>query len=142
VESTGRKLIVLVTVLAVGVFAFAGVSLASDAGSNGRTGPEALGSQSAPSTDKNDTKGEFDQSGNPADDSPSSGNEPSSGSGDSPSPAASLPSTDKGGSAGTASKGASLPFTGFLAIPVLLLGVALLGSGVVLRRRSSPTRSV
>jgi len=30
-----------------------------------------------------------------------------------------------------------LPFTGFLAIPVLLGGVALLGTGLVLRRRAS-----
>jgi len=31
----------------------------------------------------------------------------------------------------------SLPFTGFLAIPVLLGGVALLGTGLVLRRRAA-----
>ncbi len=31
----------------------------------------------------------------------------------------------------------SLPFTGFTAIPVLLLGVALLSSGVFLRRKTS-----
>ena len=32
--------------------------------------------------------------------------------------------------------GDSLPFTGFAAIPVLVVGVALLGAGLVLRRRS------
>jgi hypothetical protein len=138
VESTGRKLIVLVSVLAVGVFAFAGVSLASD---DGHTSQQAVGSQSAPSTDSNGTKGEFDQSGNPADDTPSNDTKPESSSGTSPTPAASLPSTDKGGSAGSGSKAASLPFTGFLAIPVLLIGVALLGGGLVLRRRSGPARS-
>lgn len=47
-----------------------------------------------------------------------------------------------GGSSGepagnVAGASASLPFTGFLAIPVLLIGAALLISGIVLRRRSS-----
>ena len=37
-------------------------------------------------------------------------------------------------SAGT---GGELPFTGFAAIPVLVLGLALLGAGVVLRRQST-----
>jgi hypothetical protein len=32
----------------------------------------------------------------------------------------------------------SLPFTGYLAIPVLLLGAVMLGAGVALRRRSAP----
>jgi hypothetical protein len=32
--------------------------------------------------------------------------------------------------------GDSLPFTGFAAIPVLLIGVALVGAGLVLRRRA------
>ena len=36
-----------------------------------------------------------------------------------------------------ASAGDELPFTGFAAIPVLLGGVALLGGGLVLRRRSA-----
>jgi hypothetical protein len=37
--------------------------------------------------------------------------------------------------------GSSLPFTGMLAIPVLLAGVGLLGAGLVLRRRPSATTS-
>lgn len=36
-----------------------------------------------------------------------------------------------------ASQAAELPFTGFAAIPVLLIGLILLASGLVLRRRSS-----
>jgi hypothetical protein len=37
--------------------------------------------------------------------------------------------------------GSGLPFTGYAAIPVLLIGLALLGSGVVMRRRSRAERS-
>jgi hypothetical protein len=37
--------------------------------------------------------------------------------------------------------GGSLPFTGFVAIPVLVIGVALLSVGLILRRRESPARS-
>jgi hypothetical protein len=33
--------------------------------------------------------------------------------------------------------GSSLPFTGYAAIPVLLIGLALLGSGVMMRRRTT-----
>lgn len=36
----------------------------------------------------------------------------------------------------------SLPFTGYLAIPVLLLGAVLLGAGVALRRRSAAPPAV
>lgn len=35
----------------------------------------------------------------------------------------------------------SLPFTGYLAIPVLLSGLALLGAGVMMRRRTAADRS-
>jgi hypothetical protein len=37
--------------------------------------------------------------------------------------------------------GGQLPFTGYLAIPVLIGGVALLGTGLVLRRRTADDRS-
>jgi hypothetical protein len=36
-----------------------------------------------------------------------------------------------------ANSGGQLPFTGFAAIPVLIGGIALLGGGLVLRRRSA-----
>lgn len=38
---------------------------------------------------------------------------------------------------GAVEGGKSLPFTGYLAIPVLLIGIALMASGLVLRRRAS-----
>jgi hypothetical protein len=50
----------------------------------------------------------------------------SASSSDAVSPAAQANSTDNG----------TLPFTGYLAIPVLLLGVALLAMGLVLRKRA------
>lgn len=40
-----------------------------------------------------------------------------------------------------ATGGDTLPFTGFLAIPVLIGGVALLSAGLILRRRSADDRS-
>ena len=43
-------------------------------------------------------------------------------------------SSSANGSGGT---GGQLPFTGFAAIPVLVLGVALLGGGLALRRTGS-----
>lgn len=57
---------------------------------------------------------------------------------------------DEGGVAGdvqeprqveTGSDTGELPFTGFLALPVLLGGVALLSAGLVLRRRTHGDRS-
>lgn len=41
----------------------------------------------------------------------------------------------------TGAGGGQLPFTGYLAIPVLLGGVALLSTGFVLRRRTASDRS-
>jgi hypothetical protein len=38
-------------------------------------------------------------------------------------------------------RSASLPFTGFLAIPVLLIGAALLSVGLLLRRRAADDRN-
>jgi hypothetical protein len=37
----------------------------------------------------------------------------------------------------SASSGSSLPFTGYVAIPVLLIGVVLIGTGIMLRRRAA-----
>jgi hypothetical protein len=41
----------------------------------------------------------------------------------------------------TGANGGQLPFTGFAAIPVLVGGIALLGGGLVLRRRSADDRA-
>jgi hypothetical protein len=59
---------------------------------------------------------------------PTSSGSPSAGS---PS-AAAVPSP----AAQVSSGGNSLPFTGYAAIPVLLIGVALLGTGAIMRRRT------
>jgi hypothetical protein len=54
---------------------------------------------------------------------------------------ASLPSTGSGSSgSGGGNNPASLPFTGLIAIPILLVGVAMLGAGLLLRRRK-PTNA-
>src|SRR4051812_33056421 len=42
------------------------------------------------------------------------------------------------GEAGAGTKGSSLPFTGFAAIPILFGGLVLLGGGLVLRSRAAP----
>ena len=88
----------------------------------GRTpsgGPGAPGDQG-----EGDTRGvKREGGGDSPSDSPGSGDAPGGVSGDSPAP------TSGGG-------GDSLPFTGFLAIPVLLAGAALLIAGVGLRRRA------
>jgi hypothetical protein len=65
------------------------------------------------------------------------------GTGNATSPGALQPTRQvETGAAGTGSTGGNdLPFTGYLAIPVLLGGVALLASGLVLRRRSAGDRT-
>ena len=87
--------------------AFGAVVTRSDSKQN--TLPGQLGSQ--PDTSTGETKGEKSVS-------------PSS-------PASNTSPVVRG-----AGSGSSLPFTGFLALGVLLTGVGLLGAGVVVRRRS------
>lgn len=53
------------------------------------------------------------------------------GSGSAPATAVAQPSAQQ-----SLDSGGSLPFTGYAAIPVLLLGLALLGTGFVMRRRT------
>jgi hypothetical protein len=68
-----------------------------------------------------------------------------SGSGSSPAGGTSNGSTQGAGvqparQVETGANGGQLPFTGFAAIPVLVGGIALLGGGLVLRRRSADDR--
>jgi hypothetical protein len=101
--------------------------------------PDALGAQSAsgdnPSGDQGGVQGEFDNS-----DNPSGANVPDTAD-NSPGSGASLPSTDQStpaaSKAAASGSGASLPFTGFLAIPALLAGMALLAAGLVVRQRAT-----
>lgn len=105
-----------------------------------QTGTDVLGAQSAGpvqtngAPDQGDIEGEFGSGGgNPTGDTEPTADNPGSG--------AALPSTDSGpetkASGAAGSQAASLPFTGFMAIPVLLAGLMLLGSGLVIRSRTS-----
>lgn len=124
----------------LGFFAFAGVGSAAET-PTGQTA-QTLGAESAsgdaPSSDNGDVEGEFDTSA-----APDGGNAPDTDS-NSPGSGATLPSADTGDTpaatkaAAAGSQGASLPFTGFLAIPALLAGMALLGAGLVVRQRTTP----
>jgi hypothetical protein len=102
---------------------------------------DSLGAQSATPVQTNGTpdqgnvEGEFGSGGDdPADTQPAA----DTGGGDDPA-GASLPSADSEAKASGAagSQAASLPFTGFMAIPVLLAGLMLLGSGLVIRSRTT-----
>jgi hypothetical protein len=50
-----------------------------------------------------------------------------------------LPTSNSGDNAAAGSGSSKLPFTGFVAIPLLVLGAAMLVGGVALRRRSPQT---
>lgn len=51
-------------------------------------------------------------------------------------PGEEAPGEEEGGDAPTGTGGGDLPFTGLLAIPILLAGAVLAGTGVALRRRT------
>jgi hypothetical protein len=81
----------------------------------------------------------FDQSGDDASEVeyPKQGQGEVLGEEDSGGPLAENNNNDDAQVAQQVEAGDSLPFTGFVAIPVLVGGVALLGGGLVLRRRSN-----
>ncbi len=115
-----RGIAIAALALGIAVVAFAGISLAASGGS-GTSGQAAqvLGGDSAPGTDNNgDVQNEVAAGGQ----TPSGTSTPSSGN---------APVTVSHTSSGNK----ALPFTGLLVIPVLLAGLALLGTGLVLRRR-------
>lgn len=113
-----------------------GVSLAvSDQGASvGHSAQAPIGEISAGSLGESDSGGTKGGSN-------SGSNGDVEGGSDSGSSHGSDPSAVKA-SGGSGDGGNSLPFTGFLAIPVLLVGLALLGAGFALRRRDAlPSRS-
>ena len=119
---TGKALTAVALGGAFLLVGFTAVSLgvSSDGGTPGQASQTAVGAQSA-----NSVRG---LTGTGDGTTPTGNSLPGSGAG----------SGSPSGTAGTAGSGSgskSLPFTGLLAIPVLLTGAGLLGAGLVARRR-------
>lgn len=120
---------------ALAVSGFSGSSAATaEYGPGGVKGVQAtgtLGSNSAPCTETgtngSTTGSNGSTNGSSTNCTPPSGTAPT---GTAPSTAAPSPAAQ------VASNGSSLPFTGYAAIPVLVIGVALLGTGAIMRRRT------
>jgi hypothetical protein len=126
VKSPSAVLVVLVVLGGGGTaLAAAGVSsvvLGDGDGATAKSAQEPLGrlSASPPAPGPRQTGGAFTAKGDPGSDGITLG-------ADAPRHVA------RGGGAG----GGRLPFTGLVAIPVIALGLALLGGGLVLRRRTA-----
>jgi hypothetical protein len=124
-----RGIAIAALAIGISVVCFAGVSLAVSGGdgTTGKTAQVPVGTQSAGSSPGSGVQNEVAAGGQ----TPGGGNGPGSASGNAP--------VNTVRSAGSSSN--SLPFTGLLVIPVLLVGLALLGTGLVLRRRELTTAS-
>jgi hypothetical protein len=126
---TGRALVALALAAGFILVAFAGVSVAvlGDA-RDGHSAQAPLGTLSA--NDENRSAGDEalrrQNAGQP-------GGEEGTAIAPAAEGPASLPSTES--ASGGDGSPANLPFTGLLAIPILLVGVAMLGTGLLLRRR-------
>ena len=133
-SGTGRALVTLALAAGFILVAFAGISVAvlGDA-TDGHSAQAPLGTLSANDENTDEAALRQENAGQRGGDD---------GIGQLIAPAAegpaSLPSTGSGSGGGD--DPAELPFTGLLAIPILLVGVAMLGTGLLLRRRR-PTRA-
>lgn len=118
-----RGIAIAALALGICIVGFAGVSLAvsGNDGTTGKTAQTPLGVQSAGTNPGSGVQNEVAAGGQTP-----GGSNPGGGSGNAP-----VRTVSSSGSSGSS----SLPFTGLLVIPVLLVGVALLGTGLVLRRR-------
>jgi hypothetical protein len=121
-----RGIAIAALALGVCIVGFAGVSLAvsGNDGTTGKTAQTPLGIQSAGATPGSGVQNEVAAGGQTP-----GGSNPGGGSGSGNAPVRTV------GSSGGSGGGSSLPFTGLLVIPVLLVGLGLLGTGLVLRRR-------
>ena len=126
-ENTLRSRLAIIAMLVLG-FAFSGSGVGLALSGSSSSGATSSGQQ----YDKPDKGGVLDQneSGN------GQGNNGVNGSNDSGD--ATQPSRQTTVESGDT--GSSLPFTGFAAVPVMLIGVALLAGGFALRRRSALDR--
>lgn len=132
-ETPLRSRLAVITMLVLG-FAFSGSGVGLAISGSGSSGTSATQQYDKP--DDSDVLG--DQGGNDGVDNGvkndgASGGNPSDTSTDSTQP--SRQTTVEAGDTGS-----SLPFTGFAAVPVMLIGLALLASGLVLRRRTAQDR--
>ena len=129
VNSLSPRLAALLIALGISLFAFGGTSLAASQGVLERSGSDSPGQSDNPSNDDNGVEGEFGSGGG---ENPTGDTSPTA----TPGQGAALPSADTAATKGSTSQAAALPFTGYLAIPVLLTAIVMLGTGFLLRRRS------
>lgn len=143
-EPSLRSRLAIITMLVLGfAFSGAGVGLAVTGLDSQSASPADLQYDRKDDTSKTPTLA-------PTEQAPAAGNEVAGDTDEGTSPGVAGDSDDQGGNAvagaedaqetrqlGAEAGGEELPFTGFAAIPVLLMGLALLTAGFMLRRRST-----